>query len=89
MIPVTLNTQPPAIPPDGNRLWLDRIALCANSCARTIEHRKLAANEVPLLLGSLIVALADHSGVPLEKVIAMTSRHARNLKRETPQDLPS
>lgn len=77
----------PAEMPDTewNDKWLDRIANCSRSCAGTMEARRLRSNEVPLVLGSLAVALADHTEVPLERVLEMINQAARQLVIATPE----
>lgn len=37
----------PSEMPDKNDEWLNRIARCATSCAKTMEARKLRSNPAP------------------------------------------
>lgn len=74
----------PSEMPDKNDEWLNRIARCATSCAKTMEARKLRSNEIPVVLGSLIVALADHSGMTVEQVNAMVTTASIQLRDSNP-----
>lgn len=93
MKPLLINLPPQAPPPAKGtpecREWMDRIAQCAASCGRTIESRKLKPNEVPVVIASLIVALSDHTGMDLEKVITFCGKAARGLKSATPEQPPT
>jgi hypothetical protein len=89
---IPLSLLPPAVPPKtspDDRVWLDRIAQCAISCGATIEARKIRANELPLVLGTLIVALADHCGLPLENAIGICGSAARQMHAATPETAPN
>lgn len=67
--------------------WADQIAKCAISCARTIEVRKIRANEVPLVIGALVKGFCDHTGLPLETALEMVRRTASS--NELPEVSPS
>ena len=77
-------TPQPSEMPGSDGEWLNRIALCATSCAKTMETRKLRANEIPVVLGTLIVALADHSGMSVETVNGMVTAASVQLRDSNP-----
>lgn len=87
MITLHFNPAPAEIPEGDSRAWMDRIANCARSCAATMETRKIRSNEVPIVIGALVVALADHTELPLERVLGMISTSARGLVVATPETL--
>lgn len=85
-----INFVPSAPPPPGDgRLWMDHLAACAISCAKTIESRRIKANEAPIVLGALCLAMSDHAGIPLETALHMVGRSARGLMQSAPENHPS
>ncbi len=85
----SIHFAPPERPAEGDRRWLDRVAQCSTFIAHTIETRQIRSNEVPIILASLIIALSDHTETPLETVLAMVSRAARELSAATPAQAPA
>ncbi len=75
--------------PDETRRWVDRIARCATSCARTIEARKLRPNEVPLVIGALVIGLADHTELPVETILEMVRKASFQVTKEMPEQAPT
>lgn len=67
---------------------MDRVAQCATSCAKTIESRRLLTSEIPLVLASLTIALADKNGIPVPRVIEMIGKAATLLHSATPEHRP-
>jgi hypothetical protein len=67
---------------------MDRIAGCAKSCATIISKGELNDGEIPLVIGSLIVALSDHSGRDMETIIGVCASAARQLRDATPEERP-
>lgn len=73
--------------PDHLRRWADQVAKCAISCAKTLEARKIRANEFPLVIGALIKGFCDHTGVPLDSVMEMIRRAA--VADQLPENSPA
>jgi hypothetical protein len=83
MTPIKFTPLPAALP-DADAQWLTRIVRCATSCAKTMEARKIRSNEIPVVLGALIVALADHSGSSVEQINAMVCQASHGLRDNNP-----
>ena len=84
MTPIKFTPLPAEKPTGEDAAWLNRIARCATSCAKTMECRQIRSNEIPVVLGALIVALADHSGVTVEQVNSMVIQASLHLRDNNP-----
>jgi hypothetical protein len=58
---------------------MTHIKKTAVECGRVIEARRIKANEVPVVIGALVVALSDHTGVPLPACLQMVTQAANTL----------
>lgn len=64
-----------------------KIRDCAVSCAKTMETRKIKANEAPVVLGYLASCLAKHSGLPLAMILEMVSKAAHAESNDENSDI--
>ncbi len=57
---------------------------CAMACGADMEIRKVRSNEVPVILGTLVSALAKQTGMPLATVCEVVIKSAETIYKNTP-----
>lgn len=51
-------------------------------CGEAIERSGVRANEVPIVIGTLCLTLADHARLPVEVVLAMVRKSVETTAAE-------
>ena len=54
------------------------------ACGADMEIRKVRSNEVPVILGTLVSALAKQTGMPLATVCEVVIKSAETIYKNTP-----